>query len=81
MNSAKLKAKELIEYYAELLEPIIEYGVLLERNWKNAKKCALKTVEEAYNALYNYLKDTDELQNVDREFAYWEKVEKEIHNY
>jgi hypothetical protein len=80
MSHAKLKAKELIEYYAELLEPI-EYGVLLERNWKSAKDCALLVVDEIYFALYSYLKDTNELQNADREFAYWEEVKNEINLY
>lgn len=45
---------------------------------KAAKQCALLAVDNIYNALFNYLKDTDELQNADREFAYWEQVEKEI---
>lgn len=44
----------------------------------NAITSAIYVVNEIQSALYNYLKDTDELQNADREFAYWNEVEKEI---
>lgn len=45
-----------------------------------AKQLALISVEEIYFGLYNYLKDSDELQNADREFNYWNKVKEEINH-
>ena len=77
MSAAKLKAKELIERFEFLY---VEPMYLLSAR-AHAKECALLAVSEIYSALYNYLKDTNELQNADREFAYWKEVEKEIHNY
>lgn len=44
MNS-KEKAKDLVEHYAETIDPIV-FGVLQERNWKLAKKCALIAIDE-----------------------------------
>lgn len=79
MNSVKEKAKELYNKFNPHALTKNFYGDDIEI--QSTKICALLAVEEAYNALYNYLKDTDELQNADREFAYWEEVEKEIHNY
>ena len=35
-------------------------------------------LEEIYFGIFHYLKNTDELQNADREFAYWEQVKQEI---
>jgi hypothetical protein len=43
-----------------------------------AKECALIAVEEISSAIYTYLKDSNELQNADREFAYWEEVKNEL---
>ena len=45
------------------------------------KELALKVVDEVYFGIYNYLKDTDELQGADREFAWWNNVQKEIENH
>ena len=69
----KEKAKQLVESNCELLNNHIFSG-----NYDIAKEFALKTVDEIYYGLYNYLKDTNELQNADREFAYWENVKTEI---
>ncbi len=44
--TAKEKAKDLVENYAETIKPI-EFGVILERDWKSAKQCALIAVEFA----------------------------------
>jgi len=43
--SPKEKAKELVEYYAETVKPI-DFGVMLERDWKTSKQCALIAVDE-----------------------------------
>jgi asparagine synthetase A len=84
----KEKAKELIQKYLRLEDDTMFYWEPYydRRCWDNevlihAKKCALICVNEIYSGIYNYLKDTDELQNADREFAYWNNVEKEIKNY
>ena len=45
---------------------------------KKARRCAKIAVDEIYFAIYDYLKDTYELQNADREFAYWEEVKQEL---
>ena len=63
------KAKELVNsYYKE-----IKY---LER----AKQCALIAVNEIIDALEKYddRNDTFELQNMDGDFRYWDKVKQEI---
>ena len=71
---AKEKAKELVEHYAETIEPI-EYGVILERNWKNAKECALITVNEI-------LKHEANCHSVlDGATEYWREVKQEIINF
>jgi hypothetical protein len=62
----KEKAIELVEHYAEIIEPI-EYGVILERNWKSAKHCALIAVEEILNS-----------NNIIFNKTYWEEVKQEI---
>lgn len=66
---AKLKAIELVENFS------MDNTATSHRY---AKKFALLGVDEIYNALYTYLQGTNELQNADREFAYWESVKKEI---
>ena len=70
----KEKAEELVNKYRDTIMSF------LSDNMKdmNAKKCALIAVDEIHMALYEYLKDTDELQNADREFDFWNKVEEEI---
>ena len=69
--TAKQKAVQLVE---ELSYDITAHGR------RHGKQCAFIVVREVYKGLYNYLKNTDELQNVDREFAYWDEVTKEIEN-
>jgi hypothetical protein len=73
----KEKSKELIGLFIKPIDDLHKYPMCIE----TAKQCALISANESYDALYNYLKDTDELQNADREFAYWEQVKKEIINY
>jgi len=68
---ALLKAKDLIEEFS--------YDNTSSGK-RHGKKCALIAVDEIYNALFVCLKNTDELQNADREFAYWEEVKQEIQN-
>lgn len=65
----KEKANELIEDFAEII-PHIEYGVLMERNWKTAKQCALIAVDEILQL------DNFSIEGRD----YWQKVKQEINN-
>jgi len=47
-------------------------------SWNEAKQCALIAVDEIKTALEDYGKSTMELQNMEREFAWWDSVENEI---
>jgi hypothetical protein len=62
----KEKAEELVEYYAETIEPI-QFGVILERNWKSAKQCALIAVDE----ILSFIED-------DRDGFNWKTYYKEV---
>jgi hypothetical protein len=44
----------------------------------HSKKCATKAVIEVILALEEYGKSTDELQNMESEFRWWQEVKKEI---
>jgi hypothetical protein len=74
---AKEKAKELVEHYAETIEPI-EYGVILERNWDSAKKCALIAVDELIEA-FDY-QTADFGDDYPTTHKYWKEVKHEIIN-
>jgi nitrogenase molybdenum-iron protein alpha/beta subunit len=71
----KQKAEELFLKYLRLQEP--------NYNWFHkalAKKCALIAVDEIIEALLEYdnRNATYELQNMDRDFSYWEQVKQQI---
>jgi hypothetical protein len=63
--TTKEKAYQLIESFAETIEPI-RIDVLVERNWNNAKQCALLTVDELIDHC-NYVNKW-----------YWEEVKQQI---
>lgn len=67
------KAKELVETYAETIEPI-QYELVLERNWNNAKQCALIAVDDIIKE--TKLHDKTIYQH-GRTF-YWYEVKQEI---
>ena len=69
----KEKADELIESFAETIEPI-RIGVLVERNWNNAKQCALIAVDEIIKQNVNTPTDYG------ASWTYWMQVKKEIEN-
>jgi hypothetical protein len=69
----KEKAKDLVENYAETIKPI-EFGVILERDWKSAKQCALIAVDEL-------IADNDKneiIVNGGLNKTYWQEVKTEI---
>lgn len=63
----KEKAKALFDRYYSITGPFTE-----------AKQCALLAVEEIEQALTDYGQTSYELQNMDREFNYWNEVKKEL---
>jgi hypothetical protein len=67
----KQKAKDLVENYAETIKPI-EFGVILEIDWKSAKQCALIAVDEIINSRPAITDSQIEYQN------YWQEVKSEI---
>jgi hypothetical protein len=70
---AKIKAEELINKFLKYSDTEEGYGC--------AKESASICVNEITKELYNTLKDTDELQNSDSLFRYWDNVLIEIQNY
>jgi len=70
----KEKANELIEDFAEII-PHIEYGVLMERNWKTAKQCALIAVDEIIQQNNIWIAHVGKGTN-----NFWKEVKEEINN-
>jgi len=73
--TAKEKATELVRKMVDTYYETHDFC-----HDSTAQKCALIAVEEISSAIYAYLKDTNELQNADREFAYWGAVKTELKN-
>ena len=71
----KEKAKELIKRYYRDSDLLVE-----DLSWIQAKECALIMVDEIIDALAEYddRNNTYELQNMDRDFNYWQEVKQEI---
>lgn len=79
MPTPKEKAESLCRLYYNRLEHTLsedysKYDSLI------AIECALSTVNEIEAALLEYdtRNGTDELQNMDRDFNFWDKVEEEL---
>ena len=68
----KEKAKELVEKFSDLEDGEMYIG--------KAKQCALIAVDEIINSLENYGKESDELQNMENDFRYWQEVRQELLN-
>jgi hypothetical protein len=68
----KEKAKEIFNKYYETLPLWGIYG--------NSKQCALIAIDEIEKSLLEYdnRNATYELQNMDRDFSYWEQVKQQI---
>jgi hypothetical protein len=68
---AKDKAIELVHKYVNLTDGWV-YGIA---SWEHKKKCALVAVDEIIEAIdFDWM----EVQNLDSEHRYWEKVKQEI---
>ena len=66
----KQKAKELFDKFSDLEDGEMYIG--------KAKQCALIAVDEIINSLENYGKESDELQNMENDFRYWQEVKQEL---
>ena len=66
----KEKAEELVEKFSDLEDGEMYIG--------KAKQCALIAVDEIINSLENYGKASDELQNMENDFRYWQEVKQEL---
>lgn len=76
MTPAQIKAKELVDS----IWKIVENEMPAKRHIEEVKMLAKLIVDENIKALENYGQNTMELQNMDREFAWWDKVKQEINN-
>ena len=67
----KQKAKELFDKYQ-----------IAGSQWyvETTKKYTLIAVDEIINSLENYGKESDELQNMENDFRYWQEVRQELLN-
>ena len=65
----KQKAKELFDKYQ-----------IAGSQWyvETTKKYTLIAVDEIINSLENYGKESDELQNMENDFRYWQEVRQEL---
>ena len=44
----------------------------------HTKQCALIAIDEIIKSLENYGKESDELQNMENDFRYWQEVKEEL---
>ena len=72
----KQKTEELVYFYQNLLTPLSEKKD--DFFFSRCKKCALIAVDEIINSLENYGKESDELQNMENNFRYWQEVRQEL---
>ena len=72
----KQKTEELVYFYQNLLTPLSEKKD--DFFFSRCKKCALIAVDEIINSLENYGKESDELQNMENDFRYWQEVKQEL---
>ena len=71
----KQKAKELVDDFKNQLLTVTPD---INRPIHQAKQLALKTVDEMYFMLFNFLKSRNEIQNGYKEFASLEQIKLEI---
>ena len=75
----KQKAKELVNKYIPHIAGADRYNSTLGIYDKHiSKQCALIAVDEIINSLENYGKESDELQNMENDFRYWQEVKEEL---
>lgn len=74
----KAKAENLIEKFIPNTRIWNEEKKVLEDCIESAKRCAFIAVDEIINSLENYGKESDELQNMENDFRYWQEVRQEL---
>ena len=74
------KAENLIEKFIPNTRIWNDEKKVWEDCIESAKICALITVDEIINSLENYGKESDELQNMENDFRYWQEVKQELLN-
>ena len=76
----KAKAENLIEKFIPNTRIWNDEKKVWEDCIESAKRGALITVDEIINSLENYGKESDELQNMENDFRYWQEVKQELLN-
>ena len=76
----KDKAENLIEKFIPNTRIWNDEKKVWEDCIESAKRGALITVDEIINSLENYGKESDELQNMENDFRYWQEVKQELLN-
>ena len=71
----KQKAKELVLKFKELPQ---EGTLMFYITFEISKQCALIALDEIIKSLENYGKESDELQNMENNFRYWQEVRQEL---
>ena len=74
----KAKAENLIEKFIPNTRIWNDEKKVWEDCVESAKICGLITVDEIINSLENYGKESDELQNMENDFRYWQEVKQEL---
>ncbi|MDV3882931.1 hypothetical protein CMU04_06320 [Elizabethkingia anophelis] len=73
----KDKAEKLYWTFVKIIHP--NFGILIRKDVKQkAILCAIFCVEESLRAVEKYGRDTDELQNMENEFRFWDEVHQEL---
>ena len=76
----KAKAENLIEKFIPNTRIWNDEKKVWEDCIESAKRCAFIAVDEIINSLENYGKESDELQNMENDFRYWQEVRQELLN-
>ena len=76
----RAKAENLIENFIPNTRIWNDEKKVWEDCIESAKRCALIAVDEIINSLENYGKESDELQNMENDFRYWQEVRQELLN-
>ncbi|MCT4151345.1 hypothetical protein HZP59_08880 [Elizabethkingia anophelis] len=75
----KEKADKLYWKLVKIIDP--HWGILIRKDVKQkAIQCAIVSAEESLRAVKKYGRDTDELQNMENEFRFWNEVKQELLN-
>lgn len=75
--TSKEKADKLYWKSVKIIDP--HFGVAIRKDVKQrAIQCAIASADEALRAVEKYVRDTDELQNMENEFRFWNEVKQEL---